>query len=51
MLNSLDDLHFDPMVRNLLYGNIEHIGEVSIKAFEVIQNYFAESSWFWYQLY
>ena len=31
----------DRMVRNLLYANTEHIDEINIKAFEMIQNYFA----------
>ena len=46
MLNSVGDLHFDPTVRNLLYGNTEHNTEVNIKALKVIQFFFAETGWF-----
>ena len=45
MLNSLGDLHFDLMVRNLLYGNTEH-SEFNINALEVTQNNFAETGQF-----
>ena len=46
MLNSLGDVHFDPTVRNLLYGNTEHNKE--LKLFKI---YFAETGRFWCQLY
>ena len=37
-----------PKIRKLLYGNTEHSDQVDVEAFETMQNYIAETGWFWW---
>jgi len=46
MFNNLNELEFQPTIRNLLYGNTEHSEQVNIKAFLVIQNYISATGRF-----